>query len=74
MKYNVTGWMDSENPQCPDYMERCEGKANALRLARSVSKKYALVEVEGLEFTDEEETDLENTCLVAVWTKGKRTA
>ena len=74
IRYEVIAWVDAENPQRPCYMQTFRSKALAVKQARSVSRRYPLVEVNENKINANDPNDLREGKLLASWTHGRKTA
>ena len=74
IRYEVIAWEDAENPQMPDEQNTFNRKADAMKEARSLAKKYNLVEVNANEVSIYDKNDMWGGELLASWTNGKKTA
>lgn len=72
--YEIMAWEDANNPQQPAQRSTWTRKTDALQIARSLAKKYPLVEVNNLAVDPYDENNIQGATLVASWTNGKKTA
>lgn len=73
-KYEVIAWTDAKNPQMPCYQEQFRSKDFAIKQARSISKRYPLVEVNAIKVDANDENNLLEGKFLHSWTNGKKTA
>lgn len=70
--YNIWAWKDAENPLWPSYHDDFKHRTDALIEGRRLSRNFPLVEVEQVEASDYDMSDIQGTSLVRSWKYGKQ--